>query len=76
VSAIMCKSECNTQFDYSVSQKKGATLYIIGKVSAVADEPRDALRHGRRVVNKGDCSVCQNCNGRHAVAKKQKIWLS
>ena len=65
MSVIMCKSECNAQFDY-----------IIGKVSAVADEPRDALRHGRRVVNKGDCSMCQNCDGRHAVAKKQKNWLS
>jgi len=26
-------------------------------ISAVAEEPRDALRHGQRVANKGGCSA-------------------
>jgi len=45
--------------------------------SSMADEPRDALRHFRRVVNKGGSSVWETgdsrintCGGRRAVARK------
>jgi len=48
-----------TDWEHPSYQQGRRQLYTArtNRVSAVADEPRDALRHGQRVVNKGGRSV-------------------
>jgi len=51
---------------------------LVNQVSAVIDQPRDALFHDQSVVNNGGRSVWLNHvddtgNGRRVIANKQKI---
>ena len=46
---------------------------VVKQISAVPDEPLDAVCHEQRVINEGGRSVWQTCDGRRAVVKRIKI---
>jgi len=45
------------EFEHEASLAAGALENFLERLSVVTDEPRDALRHGQSVINKGGRSV-------------------